>query len=63
MGKDVVGNVETELCKAGLLSLEMNYNVYESMRPNDIHSKILKEVANIVAKPLSIIFRYSWLSG
>lgn len=41
----------------------MDYNVYESMGPNDIHSRILKEVANIIAKPLSIIFKYSWLSG
>jgi len=63
VGKEIVASVETELCEAGLLSLEMDYNVYESMGLNDMHCRILKELADLVAKPLSIILKYSWLSG
>jgi len=38
-------------------------DTYKSTGPDGIHPRVLKEVAEELAKPLSIIYHQSWLMG
>ena len=45
------------------LDLLQKLDAHKSMEPVGLHPRVLKELVDVVAKPLSVIPRQSWLSG
>lgn len=41
----------------------MRLNIYKSMATNNMHARILKELAVVIARPFFIVLEKSWLSG
>ncbi|KAK4826240.1 hypothetical protein QYF61_006592, partial [Mycteria americana] len=38
-------------------------DTHKSMRPDEIHPRVLRELAEVLTKPLSILYQQSWLTG
>ncbi|KFP34449.1 hypothetical protein N325_12668, partial [Colius striatus] len=44
-------------------NLLLHIDVHRSMGPDGVHPRLLRELAGVLAKPLSIIDQQSWLIG
>ncbi|CAM4600830.1 unnamed protein product [Caretta caretta] len=46
-----------------LSAMQEKLDVHKSMGPDELHPRVLKELAAVIAEPLAIIFENSWRTG
>ena len=60
---DAAQDTPLEIQVETVRELLLHLDCHKSMGPDELHPKVLRELAGMIAEPLSTTYQCSWLSG